>query len=243
MGGQKEISDRSPARLTRDGIRALVGTALAPIIKGGLLFAAAGTFALPRGWYFVILCFVGTFSQTALLAAVNPELVNRRGQRKMRRDIEGWDRRILGIYALTALCVTPLIIGLDVGRYRWSSLGTWSTIVGTTLFALGTVCIGWAMLVNTHFEVTVRIQRDRGHKVVTTGPYAFIRHPGYVGGSLWVLSAPLLVGSAFGLIPAVIATAALAVRARREDTLLHHELPGYADYAAKVRYRFIPHIW
>jgi protein-S-isoprenylcysteine O-methyltransferase Ste14 len=119
----------------------------------------------------------------------------------------------------------------------------WSAILGTGLFALGTVLITWAMLVNTHFETTVRIQHDRNHKVITAGPYAAVRHPGYVGASLWALSTPLIVGSALGLIPAALAVLTLVARTRREDDMLRRELAGYADYAARVRYRLIPGIW
>ena len=134
-------------------------------------------------------------------------------------------------------------MGLDVGRYRWSSLGLWSAIVGTALFAFGTILFTWAMLVNTHFEITVRIQHDRDHKVIASGPYAFVRHPGYVGASLWALATPLIVGSAFGLIPASLAVAMLVARTIREDAMLRSELTGYADYAARVRRRLVPGIW
>ena len=96
------------------------------------------------------------------------------------------------------------------------------------------------MLTNPHFEATVRIQTDRSHRVVTTGPYAIVRHPGYVGASLWVLGSPLIVGSAYGLIPAGITVGLLVLRTYLEDKTLHAELPGYVEYAQRVRYRLIP---
>lgn len=237
------IGQEKTTRLTRAGIHVVVGTALAPLIEGVLLFAAAGTMALPRAWSFLGLCFLGMFGQIATVAAVNPELVNRRGQWKRRRDTMRWDKTLLVAYGLLAFYALPVVMGLDVGRYHWSNLGVWSAISGTALFAFGTVLITWAMLVNTHFEVTVRIQHDRDHRVVATGPYALVRHPGYVGASLWALSAPLIVGSAFGLIPAALAVLALVARTRREDDMLRRELKGYADYAARVRYRLLPGIW
>jgi protein-S-isoprenylcysteine O-methyltransferase Ste14 len=99
------------------------------------------------------------------------------------------------------------------------------------------------MLANTHFEATVRIQRDRHHTVVTRGPYAYVRHPGYVGASLWALSGPLMVGSAVGLIPAVLSVLVLVVRTGLEDRTLQRELTGYAAYAQRVRHRLIPGLW
>jgi protein-S-isoprenylcysteine O-methyltransferase Ste14 len=99
------------------------------------------------------------------------------------------------------------------------------------------------MLVNTHFETVVRIQADRGHRVVTTGPYGLVRHPGYVGVSLLALGTPLIVGSAYGLIPAALTVITLVVRTALEDRTLGAELPGYADYAAQTRHRLLPGIW
>ncbi len=243
MTGQQETPHHPTPRLTRAGISVVVGTSLAPLIEGVLLFPAAGTIALPRAWFFLALCFVGMFGQIALLAAANPELVNRRGRWKKRKDTKPWDKALLAAYGLLAFYLLPIVVGLDVGRCHWSNLGAWSAILGTTSFALGTVLITWAMLVNTHFETTVRIQHDRDHKVVTAGPYAVVRHPGYVGASLWALSTPLIVGSAYGLIPAALAVLALVARTRREDNMLRRDLTGYADYAARVRHRLIPGVW
>jgi protein-S-isoprenylcysteine O-methyltransferase Ste14 len=103
--------------------------------------------------------------------------------------------------------------------------------------------ITWAMLVNTHFETIVRIQTDRHHQVTTSGPYAVVRHPGYVGACLWALAAPLIVGSLVALIPAALATGVLVVRTSLEDRTLQRELPGYADYTQRTPYRLLPGLW
>jgi protein-S-isoprenylcysteine O-methyltransferase Ste14 len=116
-------------------------------------------------------------------------------------------------------------------------------VVGTLVFTFGTVVITWAMLVNTHFETTVRIQTDRHHQVTTSGPYAVVRHPGYVAASLWALSGPLILGSTTALIPAALATGVLVYRTSREDRTLQRELPGYADYTQRTRYRLLPGLW
>lgn len=99
------------------------------------------------------------------------------------------------------------------------------------------------MLANTHFETVARIQTGRNHQVTTSGPYAFVRHPGYVGAALWALSSPLIVGSTIALIPAALATLVLIVRTSLEDKTLHRELPGYAAYAAEVPHRLLPGLW
>jgi protein-S-isoprenylcysteine O-methyltransferase Ste14 len=173
----------------------------------------------------------------------NPELLNHRGQGKKKKDAKPWDRALVPVYGVPAFYVLPVVMGLDVGRYGWSHLGAWAAAVGTLLFAAGSVVLTWAMLVNTHFETVVRIQTDRGHKVVTTGPYGLVRHPGYVGAGLWALGTPLIVGSAYGLIPAALAVITLVVRTALEDRTLGAELPGYADYAARTRHRLLPGIW
>jgi len=243
MAKDTQPSIAAKQRLGAPGIVVLVGTFVGPFVEGALLFACAGTMALPRAWFFVAVSLVGMFGQIALVAAKNPELVNHRGRWKQKKDAKGWDKPLVTSYGLLAFYAVPIVIGLDVGRYAWSSLGLWSAVVGTALFAFGTVVITWAMLVNTHFETVVRIQTDRNHQVTTSGPYAFIRHPGYVAASLWAFSGPLIVGSLYALIPAALATLVLIYRTALEDKTLQRELPGYADYAAQVPHRLLPGLW
>ena len=111
------------------------------------------------------------------------------------------------------------------------------------MFILGSVLIHWAMLVNRHFESSVRIQKDRGHRVITTGPYRIVRHPGYVGAILFGISTPLIIGSVYGLIPGGIAVILLIIRTSLEDKLLRNELNGYVEYTKRVRYRLVPGLW
>jgi protein-S-isoprenylcysteine O-methyltransferase Ste14 len=99
------------------------------------------------------------------------------------------------------------------------------------------------MSVNRHFETTVRIQEDRGHEVVSTGPYGFMRHPGYLGGIVWMMSIPLILGSLYAFLPLTLYAILMILRTYLEDKTLHEELPGYPEYAERVRYRLIPRIW
>jgi protein-S-isoprenylcysteine O-methyltransferase Ste14 len=103
--------------------------------------------------------------------------------------------------------------------------------------------VTWAEAVNKFFEPTVRIQVERGHQVIASGPYAIVRHPGYVGGSLLFLAIPLCLGSLWALIPAGLSCLCLVLRTRWEDQTLQAELLGYKDYTQRVCYRLFPGVW
>jgi protein-S-isoprenylcysteine O-methyltransferase Ste14 len=111
------------------------------------------------------------------------------------------------------------------------------------LLVFSSVLINWAMVVNPFFEPTVRIQDDREHRVVSSGPYAFVRHPGYLSGILWITSIPLILGSLYGLLPVGFYSVLMIIRTYLEDRTLKEELDGYREYSAKVRYRLFPGIW
>lgn len=178
-----------------------------------------------------------------VLTFVDPELLNQRGAWQKKTDAKAWDRILVRVFGQFSLNILPIVMGLDVGRFHWSNLGLWVTVLGVAVFSAGWALLTWAMVVNPHFETIVRIQVDRNHRVVTTGPYQVVRHPGYVGAGLWALGSPLIVGSAYGLLPAGITVGLLVLRTGLEDRTLRAELPGYADYARRVRYRLVPGIW
>jgi len=221
----------------------LAGTFLVPFMQGILLFISAGHINIFRGWCYLILGFIGMFGGIAVVAKFDPDLVNQRGLWKEKKGTKSWDKIIPRVYVFFGFYALPVIIGLDVGRFKWSNLGIAFSIAGGALFILGAVLIHWAMLVNRHFESTVRIQRDRDHRVITRGPYRIVRHPGYVGAMLWGISTPLIVGSVYGLIPGGIAVIVLIIRTSLEDKLLRSELDGYVEYTKRVRYRLVPGLW
>ena len=197
---------------------------------------------MPRVWVYLVVSFIGMFGGILLVCKANPELINQRGQWKKKEDTKRWDRFLLPAYGIMGFYVLVVIVGLDI-RFQWSYLGIDFAIAGIVLFIIGSISIHWAMIVNTHFETTVRIQKDRDQKVITTGPYRIVRHPGYVGAILWAVSTPLIIGSAYGLIPAAIAVLLLVIRTWLEDKTLHSELNGYAEYAKRVKYRLVPWLW
>ncbi len=154
-----------------------------------------------------------------------------------------WDRAVSGIWGICQYVLLPLLAGLDV-RFAWTpDPGLAARLVGAVAFAGGLGLFGWAMVTNAYFSTVVRVQAERGHTVCRSGPYRFVRHPGYLGAMLQSAGAPILLGSAAALAPGLAAVAAMAVRTALEDRLLCRELPGYAEYAGDVRSRLVPHLW
>ena len=125
----------------------------------------------------------------------------------------------------------------------WSSAPAWHWPVGLVVFVAGSALLIASMVVNPFFEKTVRIQAERGHRVIDTGPYAFVRHPGYVGFLAWIVSAPLLLGSVWAWVPALLGVVGVVVRTALEDRTLRRELTGYDEYARRVPFRLIPGVW
>jgi protein-S-isoprenylcysteine O-methyltransferase Ste14 len=132
---------------------------------------------------------------------------------------------------------------LDAGRFGWSPLPSEALYLGVALTAAGYVMGTWAMAVNVFFEPTVRIQWERHQRVVTSGPYRIVRHPGYVGAILGGLGAPLFLGSAWMFVPTIGALLLFVARTALEDRTLRKELPGYQEYAQRTRYRLLPAVW
>ena len=155
---------------------------------------------------------------------------------------KSWDVVLISIL-LAGFLATLIVAGLDGGRFHWAPAPFWAVLVGYVLMVLGWLGSGWAQAVNRHFEPSVRIQTDRDHHVITTGPYAFVRHPGYVSGALLAVGIALALGSLWALLPAALVGVLLVIRTNLEDATLQRELPGYAGYAARVRSKWIPGVW
>jgi protein-S-isoprenylcysteine O-methyltransferase Ste14 len=177
----------------------------------------------------------GTF-----LLRTSPETVAERGRPKEMKD---WDKVVAGLWGLAQYLVLPLVAGLDV-RFGWTlELSAPGHVAGAVVLAVGLGLFGWAMIANAYFSTVVRIQSDRGQTVCRTGPYRFVRHPGYVGAILQSLGTPFLLGSLWALIPGITEAALVIIRTSLEDRMLQAELPGYRDFVQEVRYRLVPRIW
>jgi protein-S-isoprenylcysteine O-methyltransferase Ste14 len=227
--------------LSRSGVMAIIAPFRWLIVQAVVLFLAAGRLDMPRAWIYLCLNLVFSTAGVIIIWKLIPELLNRRGG--INPGTKSWDKVILLTYFPLILIVLPLTAGLDVGRYNWSNLSIHFTILGIALYSFAFFIAQWAMAENKFFEGTMRIQEDRDHSVVTTGPYRIVRHPGYVGMILASLSPPLIIGSLYALIPAGLGVVLIAIRTYLEDKTLRNELNGYTEYAKGVRYRLLPGVW
>jgi protein-S-isoprenylcysteine O-methyltransferase Ste14 len=204
------------------------------------LFVPAGTLSWFRGWLFFFVMVGMMILGTWYLRRVNPNVVAARINPHI--GTKQWDRIWMAIFYPTLMAI-PILAALDDGRFHWFPVPWWVCGTGYVLLVAGMAGVTWAESVNEFFEPTVRIQTDRGHKVVDNGPYAIIRHPGYVFGSLFVVGMALALGSVWALIPALLLCPVFVVRTVLEDRTLREELAGYQEYAQRVRYRLIPGVW
>jgi protein-S-isoprenylcysteine O-methyltransferase Ste14 len=219
--------------------RGFVSLAVTIIVMAVLLFATAGTLSWPLGWWFIVAFVLCVLVAMAIIWRANPELFTARS--RVQPGTKSWDYIFL-ILVVAGFILMPLVAGLDF-RFGWSAVPGWVVVLGYVLFVLSFAGQTWPQAVNRHFEPGVRIQQDRGQTVIDTGPYAIVRHPGYISGALLALSIPLMLASWWALVPALVATLALAIRTPLEERTLRAELPGYTEYTQRVRYRWVPGVW
>ena len=230
-------------KLTRSGYKRIIVIYLAMFFNAVLFFAAAGRIDLPRAWAYIILTVSWQTLVFILFFTCFPEMaevVNARGEMKMPKV---WDKLFALFYSLATLILLPLIAGLDVGRYGWSYLNAWWMVPGILFFIFAMFVADWALMENKFFELGVRVQKERGQKVVSTGPYAMVRHPGYIAFIFLYFSFPLIVGSFYALYVSLFTALLLVIRTALEDATLQKELDGYVEYTKKTRYRLVPLVW
>jgi protein-S-isoprenylcysteine O-methyltransferase Ste14 len=205
------------------------------------LFGAAGRLDWTRGWICVALYVVGMAAIGLIVRRFNAPLMEARAKWR-RKDTKSFDKVFLRIL-IPLVYVQAAVAGLDVVRFRWSSMPFDLVYGGAILFALAIALIAWTLAVNRYAETTVRIQTDRGHSVVESGPYRIVRHPMYVGAILMYLATSLILGSVWALALAGLLAALFIWRTALEDRTLRRELSGYEEYAARTRYRLVPGLW
>ena len=223
--------------LLRDRLlRGLTGVCL----WGVILLVAAGRVNWKRAWVYIALYVSALVIGEIVVSIKSPEILKERAKRHANKKT--FDKVIIPLVVVTFF-VFPLVAGLDAGRFGWSHVGWIAFCAALPLYFIGHLFIPWTMIVNPHLEKTVRIQADRGHQVVKSGPYAMVRHPMYAGVILQSLAVPLLLGSLWSYVPVAGTICLFVVRTALEDRTLRNELPGYADYAMSTRYRLLPGIW
>lgn len=195
-----------------------------------------------EAWGYALLSILGFFISRVLAAKKHPDLLAERARFARQPDAKSWDKWLAPAVALGSSLIL-LVVGLDV-RLGWSS----PTSLGVKMAALLAILAGYALgsyalITNRYFSGMVRIQTERNHHVVSSGPYHWMRHPGYAGALLTYLATPFFLDSLWALVPAVIIAALLVLRTAWEDATLQAELAGYQAYARQVRYRLLPGVW
>lgn len=205
-----------------------------------LIFLPAGRFAWWPGWVFIAVLLLGFVVSARILAKVNPVIF--RARSRIQAGTKGWDKTLLWIMLPLMTAVLP-VGAFDAGRAHWSTASAGVVWLGYAGIVLGLALATWAQAVNPFFEPGVRIQSERLHHVIDSGPYRFIRHPGYVAALCLFFGMALALGSFWALLPAALAAGLLVLRTAWEDQMLRTELAGYAEYAQQVRWRLVPGLW
>jgi protein-S-isoprenylcysteine O-methyltransferase Ste14 len=211
------------------------------VAMGALLFASAGTLHWPGAWALLATSALLGPACGLWLAKTDPALLAERMRLTARDEQPAADKKFMLVFAASAL-IWLIAMGLD-RRLHPSGVPFALQALGLALYLASTGFIMWVFRVNSFAAPVIKVQAARDHHVISTGPYAFVRHPMYSGVMLFFLGVPLLVGSWWGLAIAPLFAVLFAVRARIEERALLAGLPGYADYAARVRYRLLPGIW
>ncbi len=222
-------------------IRWIMTSIIFLILLAASLFLSAGTLYWRMAWVYVIMAGVIQLLDALVLIPISPELLGERS--RYQKGAKKWDQVLSRLMAVIGPLIIWVASGLDY-RYSWSpELPWWLVIVSAVLVFGGGMLVLWAMAANRFFIGMVRIQKERGQVVINSGPYRYVRHPGYLGSLFFIFFTPLVLGSLWALIPAVFTCGVTFARTYLEDQTLKDELPGYLVYSGDVIYRLLPGIW
>jgi len=195
------------------------------------------------GWVYFAAMILSTVVSRVIAFRKNPGILAERASSLENKDAKEWDKKLVPFVAMLGPMSIILVSGLDA-RFGWTPvLAGWIPLAALAVLTLALLLGNWAFLENKFFSGTVRIQTERGHHVIDSGPYHLIRHPGYASACWMYLATPPYFGSLWGLLPALGLIAVFLLRTALEDKTLQEELPGYREYAQKTRYRLFPGIW
>lgn len=219
----------------------LLQNTITTVAMGALLFASAGTLHWLSAWVFLLTCVVLGPLCGWWLYRVDPALLAERLRPVLQRDQPAADKVFMTVF-IVAMLGWLVVMGLD-RRHLASGMPASVQVLGLALFVLSTLFILSVFRENSFAAPVVKLQAGRAQRVISTGPYAHVRHPMYSGMILFFAGVPLLLGSWWGLAMVPLFVALFAVRIRIEERTLHEGLPGYSEYAARVRYRLLPGVW
>ena len=219
------------------------GLILIHLIIPLILLLCGGDFSWWQAWVFFILIFLAGIGGRYIAEKRHPGILTERSSIEKAQNMKPWDKVLAPLMAISLSFPIVIVAGLD-HRYEWTALfPLLLNILGLVIIAIGYAFAAWALVENRFFSSTVRIQTDRGHVVCNSGPYRIVRHPGYAGNLLAVAGVIMALNSIWTIIPAAAAFIITIIRTSLEDKTLHSELPGYRDYAKRVRYRLFPGIY
>lgn len=201
-----------------------------------VILLPAGTWNYWQGWLYLVTLLLPMLGSTVYLFRNDPALLERRMRMREKESAQQKIIGFLGIYFLMAFTLP----GFDV-RFGWSNVPAWVSLLADGLVLTGYMITFWVLTVNSFLSRTVEV--DAEQKVVSTGPYAIVRHPMYFGVALLYIASPLALGSYWAILPALMIIPLLGARIRNEEEVLLRELVGYAEYRQKVKYRLLPGVW
>ena len=208
-----------------------------------VLFLSAGRLDWWEGWVYGGFTLVVLIVSRVVMLMNDPDMITERMAAGQEDNVKPWDKILVPLIALCLPLITWIVAGLDA-RFGWSpDLPDSIQITALLVNFAASMFSTWATFANRFFSSHVRIQADRGHTVVRTGPYRFMRHPGYSGGIVSWFSVPIFFSSIWTWIPTILTIIGYVIRTALEDRTLQEELPGYIEYTQEVRYRLLPGIW
>jgi protein-S-isoprenylcysteine O-methyltransferase Ste14 len=219
--------------------KAFGGLLILFLTMAALLFALAGTLDYWQAWIFLAIYFASSLAITLYLMKKDPELLQRRIRGGPTAEKETVQKIIMSLTSLgfIGLLVIP---GLD-HRFGWSQMPPYAALAGDVLVVLGWLAIFLVFRENTFSSATIELAPDQ--RVISTGPYALVRHPMYAGALVMLLGMPIALGSKWGVLVIVAMTPVLIWRLFDEEKFLARNLPGYVEYQSRVRYRLVPLVW
>ncbi len=230
--------------------RAIVQMVIVVVLAPFIPLIISGQWDWWQAWAYAVVSILAFVISRLFVRRKHPDLITERARFMDAKDTKSWDKVLAPLVGLGSVFIL-VVAGLDK-YYGWTSASnlslTPSASLTVNLIALAGLILGygfssWALIENRFFSGTVRIQTERGHHVVSTGPYRIVRHPGYAGGLFGYLFIPLLFDSLWAWLPTILLAVVLVVRTALEDKTLQAELPGYREFARKTKYRLIPGIW
>ena len=223
-------------------VRAVVQAILVVVAAPFIPMIISGAWGWPEAWLYAITSILAFAISRIFVRRRHPDLIAERARFMEAKDTKSWDKILAPLLGIGSILIL-VAAGLDKYYGGSPAFSPGTKIVAFVMIFLGYAFSSWALVENRFFSGTVRIQSERGHHVVSTGPYRFVRHPGYAGGLLGYLFIPVLLDSVLAFVPAILLGIVMVVRTALEDTTLQAELPGYKEFAAKTRYRLLPGLW